>query len=222
MRPDPSNWQDAKVYDSHGDRIGRVDGLFVDKESQQPEWLVVDTGFTGPEVLVPITGLEEVNDGIQLPFSEEQVKNAPSTGDVDVLTADQERELYNYYGIPYSTDVSGTILPADTGEQFGTRDRGTGSGFEEAGAREGAREDAGSRESMLEGEESGARAGTSEGQSGLTEDRPRSVRLRKRIVTEHVQVDVPVEREEIIVESDEGDTTTGTGLDEEQPGRRAA
>ena len=110
MRPDPSSWQDAKVYDSHGDRIGRVDGLFVDKESQQPEWLVVDTGLTGGEVLVPITGLEEVDEGVQLPFSEEQVKNSPSPGDVELLTADQERELYNYYGIPYSTDVSSTIL----------------------------------------------------------------------------------------------------------------
>jgi sporulation protein YlmC with PRC-barrel domain len=112
MQPNMSDWQGSHVYDSHGEKIGTVKGLFVDKESQQPEWLVVDTGMMRPEVLVPITGLEEVHDGIQLPFSKEQVRKAPHAGNADILTIDQERDLYSHYGIPYSTEESGSVLPA--------------------------------------------------------------------------------------------------------------
>lgn len=99
------------MFDSHGEKIGHVQGLFVDKASQRPEWLIVDTGMMRLDALVPITGLEEVKDGIQLPFATDQVRNAPAMGDSDVLTVDQEHALYSHYGIPYSSDESETLLP---------------------------------------------------------------------------------------------------------------
>lgn len=119
MQPDMSDWEGSPVYDSHGEKIGKVKGMFVDKETHQPEWLVVETGMLRHEALVPITGLEEVHDGIRLPFSEEQVKKAPHGAEGDVLTTDRERELYSYYGIPYSTYESSSVLPSHEQEMAG-------------------------------------------------------------------------------------------------------
>ena len=130
MQPNMSDWEGSPVYDSHGEKIGKVKRVFVDEETKQPEWLVVETGMLRHEALVPITGLEEIHKGIRLPFSEEQVKKAPHRAGGDVLTTDQERELYSYYGIPYSTDDSSSVLPAHGEEMAGQPRTGESAGDE--------------------------------------------------------------------------------------------
>lgn len=177
MQFDFSNLEDAKVYDPSGERIGKVDDVFYDEQTRQPEWLLVDTGVFSKDTMIPIVDvdLQRTEDGIRVPFSKDQVKNAPDMGiDEDYLDERQERELYDYYGIPYGEERSGTTLPQ--GEQRSTEFQGRGESAQEMTRSE---EVLGYRKVRRPSE---------------------TVRLRKRVVTENVQQTVPVEREEVVVE----------------------
>ena len=39
--------QGAPVYDASGDQIGKIEEIFVDLDSRQPEWIGLGTGFFG-------------------------------------------------------------------------------------------------------------------------------------------------------------------------------
>ena len=49
----------APVYDQAGEQIGKVEEVFVDVQSQEPEWIGLGTGFFGTKrVLVPVQGAQ--------------------------------------------------------------------------------------------------------------------------------------------------------------------
>ena len=101
----------AAVYSSEGERIGTVEELFMDEETREPEWIGIGTGFFGTKrVLVPVTGASTESDGITVPYSKQQVKDAPDV-DGDEISQETEAELYSYYGLDYSERQSDTGLP---------------------------------------------------------------------------------------------------------------
>ena len=107
----------AAVYSSDGERIGTVEELFMDEETRQPEWIGIGTGFFGTKrVLVPVTGASTESDGLTVPYSKQQVKDAPDI-DADEISQETEAELYAYYGLENSEQRSDTGLaegaPAD-------------------------------------------------------------------------------------------------------------
>jgi uncharacterized protein (TIGR02271 family) len=101
----------ATVYDSDGDKIGSVEEIFYDEQTNQPEWVGIGTGFFGTKrVLVPLEGADLRGDALHVPYSKSHVKDSPDV-DVDEISEDAERELYSYYGIQASERRSDTVLP---------------------------------------------------------------------------------------------------------------
>jgi len=99
----------APVYDGAGDQIGKVEEIFVDTDSQNPEWIGLGTGFFGTKrVLVPIQGVQPEGDGIAVAYEKDLVKGSPDIDD-DQISAETERELYAYYGLD---GVSGGDVPS--------------------------------------------------------------------------------------------------------------
>jgi uncharacterized protein (TIGR02271 family) len=91
----------APVYDATGEEIGQVEEIFYDKESRQPEWLGIGTGFFGTKrVLVPIEGAEQREDGFYVAYSKDQVKESPDI-DADEISEATEQDLYAHYGLQY-------------------------------------------------------------------------------------------------------------------------
>jgi uncharacterized protein (TIGR02271 family) len=89
----------APVYDRAGDKIGSVEEIFYDHESNRPEWVGIGTGFfASKRVLVPVAGASVRDDGICVAYDKEQVKDSPDV-DNDEITAASEQELYAYYGL---------------------------------------------------------------------------------------------------------------------------
>lgn len=85
------------VYDSAGDKIGKVDEIFYDYESNQPEWIGLGTGvFRSKRVLVPVAGAQLEQDRVVVPYAKDHVKDAPDI-DADEISPETERELYAYY-----------------------------------------------------------------------------------------------------------------------------
>ena len=40
-------WQNATMVDRDGDRIGNIDAIYVDDQTGEPEWALVNTGLFG-------------------------------------------------------------------------------------------------------------------------------------------------------------------------------
>jgi uncharacterized protein (TIGR02271 family) len=158
------------VVDRDGEKIGKVDELYDDEQGSQPEWALVNTGLLGTKkTFVPLRGARPSGEDVQVPIAKEQVKDAPSIDADDELSEEEERRLFEHYGVPYTTQGSTTAR-----------------GMRAEGSRE-----AGSDEAMTRSEEE-LRVGTERRERGRA-------RLRKHVITEDVQTTVPVQREEVRV-----------------------
>ena len=153
------------VYDSDGDKIGSVEDIYYDEQTNQPEWISIGTGFFGTKrVLVPLEGADLRGDALHVPYSKSHVKDSPDI-DADEISEDAERQLYSYYGVRASERRSDTVLPE---------------GREAARGRRGETEVTRSEEEL---------------QVGKREVGAGRARLRKWVETEPVEADVELRRE---------------------------
>jgi uncharacterized protein (TIGR02271 family) len=101
------------VYDQSGDKIGSASEVYLDDESGQPEWVTVKTGLFGTkESFVPLQGADLTDDGLRVPVSKSQVKDAPKVDTDGHLSPQEEQELYRYYGLGSgqgTTETTGNI-----------------------------------------------------------------------------------------------------------------
>jgi uncharacterized protein (TIGR02271 family) len=172
------NWQGSTMVDRDGDRIGDIESIYVDDQTGQPEWALVNTGLFGTRsTFVPIAQASASGDQVQVPFEKQQVKNAPTMDPDGHLSEQEEQELWRHYGLDYGDGYAGTDRAA-TYEDRDTVGRDTSGPTTD--------------EAMTRSEEE-LRVGTE------TRERGRA-RLRKYVVTEDQQVTVPVSREEVRVE----------------------
>ena len=88
------------VYDESGEKIGSAAEVYLDDETGQPEWVTVRTGLFGTkESFVPIRNADLTDDGVRVPVSKTQVKDAPKIDTDGHLSPEEEQELYRYYGL---------------------------------------------------------------------------------------------------------------------------
>jgi uncharacterized protein (TIGR02271 family) len=101
----------SPVHSKDGERIGSVEKVFVDRETGQPEWIGIGTGFLGTKrVLVPVKGCTRTADGLQVPYDKDHVKASPDI-DQDQVSQATERDLSSHYGLQYSERRSDSGLP---------------------------------------------------------------------------------------------------------------
>jgi uncharacterized protein (TIGR02271 family) len=91
-----------EVYDSANAKIGKAEHVYFDQQTRQPEWLTVRTGLFGKsEAFVPLQPAELRGDGVMVPFSKDQVRNAPhiDVANEEELPQADEARIYEYYGM---------------------------------------------------------------------------------------------------------------------------
>ena len=164
-------WQGATMVDRDGDKVGTIESIYVDDQTGQPEWALVNTGLFGSRsTFVPIAQASASGDQVQVPFHKQRIKDAPTMEPDGHLSEQQEQELWRHYDLDYDYDTGGTDRdPVGRDVSGPTTDA-----------------------AMTRSEEE-LRVGTQ------TRERGRA-RLRKYVVTEDQQVTVPVSREEVRVE----------------------
>jgi len=192
------------VIGADGQKIGTVADIYFDKDTRQPEWALVTTGMFGTKhSFVPITNASMDAEGLSVPFSKDQVKDAPRLDDDGELSQDEEQLLSQHYGMSYSEGPSDTGLP----EGGAPAPEGRGPVGNDVSGPE-------TDEAMTRSEEE-LRVGTARRPSGL-------VRLKKYITTEQVSVTVPVQKEQVrierepITEANVDAATSGADLSEEE------
>ena len=101
LRELEEKYEDYKVYDNQGERIGKVDDLFVD-ESDREEYIGVKMGFFGMKsTLIPmdLVRVNETERSIEVSDSKDHVKSAPSFDDDEDITRDYEDRIRSYFGL---------------------------------------------------------------------------------------------------------------------------
>jgi uncharacterized protein (TIGR02271 family) len=179
------------VYDESGEKIGSAAEVYLDDETGQPEWITVRTGLFGTkESFVPIRNADLTDDGVRVPVSKTQVKDAPKIDTDGHLSPEEEQELYRYYGMGAGTQTAGY-------ETTGTETRGT-VGHDTSGP---------TTDDAMTLSEERLDVGTRSEEVGRA-------RLRKYVVTENVTESVPVTREEVRLEREPiTDANIGNALD---------
>jgi uncharacterized protein (TIGR02271 family) len=237
----------ATAYDRDGDKIGKIGAVYYDDRTEEPTWMTVRTGLFGTnETFVPMQGAQIDGDRVALAYDKGQVKDAPNISEDGHLSPQEEQQLYRHYGIDYgSGDTAGratnrtatglTELGAPTGRHAMadrdvadgeiTRDRDVtgnrdltraGDGYGDGQGRAVGRDTSGptTDDAMTRSEEQ-LRVGTETREAGRA-------RLRKHVVTEHQQVTVPVQHEEItlerepVTEANRGAAYDGPAISEEE------
>lgn len=85
------------VTDGDGVKIGSISDVYLD-ENGNPEWVTVSTGlFATAESFVPLADATITGDDISVPFTKQQVKDAPRTEADGDLSDTEEQELLAYY-----------------------------------------------------------------------------------------------------------------------------
>src|SRR5215217_3584798 len=90
-----------EVYDRDGEKIGKVDDLFVD-EHDNPEYVGVKTGFFGlRSTLIPweMLRVNEERRVLEVQETKDRVKDAPNVNDDEEITPEYEREVHSHFGL---------------------------------------------------------------------------------------------------------------------------
>ncbi len=116
------------VYDRDGDKIGKVDDLFLD-ENDQPEYIGVKMGFLGTKsTLIPMDAVHEDQERQGLVVNQEKnvVKDAPAFDDDKEITPEYENEVRSYYGLSAagSSEQRGSYGGYYSDDDRETHDRG--------------------------------------------------------------------------------------------------
>jgi len=94
------DWQGRTMLDHGGERIGRIQEIYLDMQTDEPEWALVNTGLFGMRSsFVPIKDATTSGDDVVVPFSKDQVKGAPGIEPDGELSEAEEEELYRHYGV---------------------------------------------------------------------------------------------------------------------------
>jgi uncharacterized protein (TIGR02271 family) len=178
-----------EIYDEDGERIGKLDDLFVD-ETDNPEYIGVRTGLseTG-SALIP-ADVVTVDDRLRrmvVSRPKSMVEAGPTYGAHEEVTPALEEQVRSHYGL---ASGQGAADKGDYGAYYHRDEEreesgGTGSGGDLA------QEDR--DELRVRRIEEELKVGTREREAG-------SVRVRKRVVTDHETIVVPKRRVEVTVE----------------------
>jgi uncharacterized protein (TIGR02271 family) len=177
------SWRGRDLYDRDGDKIGKIDEVYLDTTTNEPEWALVNTGLFGRKsTFVPLRDAEATGDEVRVAHTKAHVKDAPAIDPDGQLSENEEAELYRHYDLDESVGNG-----ADRGVADGrtTRDvERLGGDDDEAGRQSG--------DGMTRSEEE-LNVGTAARETGRA-------RLRKYVETENVTKTVPVRREKVRVE----------------------
>ena len=162
-----------EVYDQNGEKIGKVDDLFVD-ENDNPEYIGVKMGFLGmSSTLIPwqLATVDEASGRIDVSVDKETAKNGPAFDDDREITPEFENQVYSHYGLQRAT----------TTEEPGAYEAYQGAGTADAD------------ELRVQRTEEELRAGTREREAG-------AINVSKRVRTDRERMEVPTRHEEVTVD----------------------
>jgi hypothetical protein len=104
-----AEWHGKKLVDRDGEMIGKLERVYFDVETDEPQFGTVKEGFMGRHLtFVPLTGATIGPDTVRVSVSKSQVRDAPTIEeDGDALSPADESALYHHFELNYTpTDTT--------------------------------------------------------------------------------------------------------------------
>ena len=104
-------WEGRTLLDRDGGRIGAIDAIYLDDQTGQPEWALVNTGLFGTKSsFVPLAQAFQSDNDVVTSYDKQLVSDAPRVDSDGHLSEDEERQLWRHYGLDYDTTWGGARL----------------------------------------------------------------------------------------------------------------
>ncbi len=105
------DWHEFEVVSEDGDHVGKLVDVYVAKDSGEPEFLLVSSGFLGHRLhLVPAEGAVRSDDRVGVAATKAAIESAPSVPADDDLSPDEERRVFEHYGRTYTPHPEGILV----------------------------------------------------------------------------------------------------------------
>jgi PRC-barrel domain len=94
-----AEWHGKMLVDRDGERIGKLQDVYVDVENDEPQFATVKEGLIGRHLtFVPLGGITVGPDDLQVTVTKEQIKSAPNIEQHgEELSQADESALYHHY-----------------------------------------------------------------------------------------------------------------------------
>jgi uncharacterized protein YrrD len=99
-----AEWHGKMLIDRDGEKIGKLQDVYVDVETDEPQFGTVKEGVIGRHLtFVPLGAINVGPDDLQVAVSRQQVKDAPNIEQHgEELSQADESALYHHYELNYS------------------------------------------------------------------------------------------------------------------------
>jgi hypothetical protein len=99
-----AQWHGKMFVDLAGDKIGKLEDVYVDVETDEPQFGTVKEGLIGRHLtFVPLAGVHVGPDDLKVTVTKDQVRDAP---DIEMhgeeLSQDDESALYHHFELNYT------------------------------------------------------------------------------------------------------------------------
>ena len=101
---DVADWHQKLLVDLHGEKIGKLQDIYVDVENDVPMFATVKEGFIDRHLtFVPIGALKVGPDELRVAVTKQQVQAAPNIEQHgEELSQADESALYHHYELNYT------------------------------------------------------------------------------------------------------------------------
>jgi sporulation protein YlmC with PRC-barrel domain len=112
-----ADWHGKMLVDCNGEEIGKLQDVYVDVETDEPQFATVKEGFIDRHLtFVPVGGIKVVPQELRVPVIKERVKSAPNIAQHgEGLSQADESALYHHYELNY------TPLNTESGRRLARR-----------------------------------------------------------------------------------------------------
>jgi sporulation protein YlmC with PRC-barrel domain len=99
-----AEWHGKDLVDRDGQKIGKLEDVYVDVETDEPMFGTVKEGLVSRHLtFVPLAGITIGPDNLEVTVSREQVRSAPNIElHGDELSKADESSLYHHYQLNYT------------------------------------------------------------------------------------------------------------------------
>ncbi|MBB1255171.1 PRC-barrel domain-containing protein [Streptomyces alkaliterrae] len=106
---DVREWRNHNVVDPKNHKIGALEAVYVDTATDEPAMATVRTGLPTRHRLtfVPLDDAILGPDYVKVSYAKALVKKAPSVGMDEILPAEAEKEIFQYYNLTYQVGAGG-------------------------------------------------------------------------------------------------------------------
>jgi uncharacterized protein (TIGR02271 family) len=117
------DWRGRTVVDRDGEKVGKLDEIYLDRETNEPEWALVHTGLFGTRsTFVPLKGAAPAGEDLRLAYAKAQVKDASGVEADGELSPQEESTLYRHYDLEYGDAEAPEATTPATGDRTGDDD----------------------------------------------------------------------------------------------------